>query len=81
MDPTPDPLLRKSGSEKNQTPDLWICSQELWPLDHRGGHTWLQKCNILKSWKYSVDTLHMYLFNIYRNTDTEIIYTHYTVQM
>jgi hypothetical protein len=28
VDPVPDPLLlRKSGS-----------SQELWPLDHRGGH-------------------------------------------
>jgi hypothetical protein len=21
----------------NRTRDLWICSQELWPLDHRGG--------------------------------------------
>jgi hypothetical protein len=38
MDPVPDPLLfRKSGSARNQTRDLWICSQELWPLDHRGG--------------------------------------------
>jgi hypothetical protein len=36
MDPVPDPLLvRKSGSAGN--PDLWICSQELWLLDHRGG--------------------------------------------
>jgi hypothetical protein len=34
VDPVPDPLLlRKFGS-----PDLWICSQELWPLDHRRGH-------------------------------------------
>jgi hypothetical protein len=34
----PDPLLlRKSGSTKNRTRDLWIYSQELWPLDHRGG--------------------------------------------
>jgi hypothetical protein len=33
----PDPLLlRKSGSAMNQTWDLWICSHELWPLDHRG---------------------------------------------
>jgi hypothetical protein len=31
------PLLRKSGSAGNITRDLWICSQELWPLDHRGG--------------------------------------------
>jgi hypothetical protein len=37
-DPVPDPLLlRKSGSAGNLTRDLWICSQELWPLDDRGG--------------------------------------------
>jgi hypothetical protein len=37
VDPVPDPLLlRKSGSAGNRTWDLWICSQELWPLDHRG---------------------------------------------
>jgi hypothetical protein len=34
----PDPLLlRKSGSAGNRTRELWVCSQELWPLDHRGG--------------------------------------------
>jgi hypothetical protein len=38
VDSVPDPLLlRKSGSAGNQTRDLWICNQELWPLDHRGG--------------------------------------------
>jgi hypothetical protein len=32
-----DPLLRrKSGSAGNQTWNFWICSQELWPLHHRG---------------------------------------------
>jgi hypothetical protein len=37
VDPVPDPpLLKKSGSAGNRTWDLWICSQELWPLDHRG---------------------------------------------
>jgi hypothetical protein len=36
--PIPDPvLLRKSGSAGNQMCDLWICSQELRPLDHRFG--------------------------------------------
>jgi hypothetical protein len=36
--PVPVPLLlRKSGSAGNRTRDLWICSQKLWPLDHRGG--------------------------------------------
>ena len=38
VDPVPDPLLlRKSGSVGNRTRDLCICSQKLWPLDHRGG--------------------------------------------
>jgi hypothetical protein len=38
VDPVPDPLLlRKSGSAWNRTRDLWICSQEFCPLDHRGG--------------------------------------------
>jgi hypothetical protein len=38
VDPFPDPLLlRKSGSAVNRTRDLWICSQKLWLLDHRGG--------------------------------------------
>jgi hypothetical protein len=37
VDPVPDPLLlRKSGSAGNRTRDLRICSQKLWPLDHRG---------------------------------------------
>jgi hypothetical protein len=37
VDPVPDPLLlRKCGSAGNRTRDLWICSLELWPLDHRG---------------------------------------------
>jgi hypothetical protein len=39
VDPVPDPLLlRKSDSAGNPTQDLWICSQKLWPLDHRGDH-------------------------------------------
>jgi hypothetical protein len=38
VDPIPDPLLlRKSGSDGNRTKNLWICSQKLWPLDHRSG--------------------------------------------
>jgi hypothetical protein len=39
VDPIPEPLpLRKFGSAGNRTQDLCICSQKLWPLDHRGGH-------------------------------------------
>jgi hypothetical protein len=42
VDPVPDPLLlRKSGNAGNQTQDLGICSQKLWPLDHRGGRYFL----------------------------------------
>jgi hypothetical protein len=38
VDTVPDSLLlRKSGRAGNRTRDLWICSQKLWPLDHRGG--------------------------------------------
>jgi hypothetical protein len=36
VDPVPDPLLF-FGSAGNRTRDPCICSQELWPLDHRGG--------------------------------------------
>jgi hypothetical protein len=37
VDPVRDPLLlRKSRRAGNRTRNLWICSQKLWPLDHRG---------------------------------------------
>jgi hypothetical protein len=38
MDPVPDPLLRrKCSSAGNRSRDLWVSSQGLWALDHRGG--------------------------------------------
>jgi hypothetical protein len=38
VDPVPELLLlRKSGSVGNRTRNLWVWSQEDWPLDHRGG--------------------------------------------
>jgi hypothetical protein len=38
MVPVPDPILvKKCGSVGNRIRYFWICSQELWPLDHRGG--------------------------------------------
>jgi hypothetical protein len=38
VDPVPDPpLLRKSDSAGNPNRDLWVSSQELRLLDHRGG--------------------------------------------
>jgi hypothetical protein len=40
VDPISDPLLLiKTSSAENRTRDLLACSQEMWPLDHRGGHT------------------------------------------
>jgi hypothetical protein len=40
VDPVPDPLLlRKSGRAENRTRDLWVYSQELCQLDHRGGRS------------------------------------------
>ena len=47
VDPVPDPLLRKSGSAGNRTRDLCICSQKLWPLDHRGGRWMSNVCLIV----------------------------------
>jgi hypothetical protein len=39
VDPVPDPLLlRKSDSAGNWTRTS-VCSQELWPLDHRGSQS------------------------------------------
>jgi hypothetical protein len=37
VDPVTASLLGISGSDGNRTRDLWSWSQELWPLDHRGG--------------------------------------------
>jgi hypothetical protein len=38
VDPVPDRLLlRKCGSAGHRTQNLCICSQEFWPLEHRGG--------------------------------------------
>jgi hypothetical protein len=55
VDPVPDPpLLRKSGSAGNGTRDLWIHSQELWPLDHRSGTYGIKK----KSYSIGTDSSH-----------------------
>ena len=55
MDPVPDPLLlRKSGSAGNRTRDLCICNQKLWPLNHRGGHSYTLTFNNSKFCPHSV---------------------------
>jgi hypothetical protein len=56
VDPVPDPLLvRKSRSVVDRTRDLLICSQELWPLDHRGGR--FQHTLYRKLWYFMPSTL------------------------
>jgi hypothetical protein len=63
VDPVPDPLLlRKCGSAGNRTLELWICSQELWPLDHRGGRSSLQVYVNSHSKKHVTDGLHVVHF-------------------
>jgi hypothetical protein len=40
MDPVAETvLLAQSGSAGNRTRDLWDCSQEVLPLDSRGGRS------------------------------------------
>jgi hypothetical protein len=46
------PISQKIWWGRESKSDLWICSQELWPLDHRGSHTlWftIRKCSLLRS--------------------------------
>jgi hypothetical protein len=63
VDPIPAPLLlRKSGSTGNRTQDLSIYSQELWPLDHRGGH-------------YTTSREKMYLGALRKNLRTSTVFT------
>jgi hypothetical protein len=64
VDPVPDPLLRKYGSVRNRTRDLWICRQKLWPLDHRGGPYWqihttfVRKTSLLWKHKYVKNSIY-----------------------
>jgi hypothetical protein len=40
-------IFQKIWQSRETNPDLWICSQELWPLDHRGDPMII---NILKNY-------------------------------
>jgi hypothetical protein len=60
VDPVPDPLLlRKPGSAWESNTDLLIFSQELWPLDHRGGltHRLIKKAPSCNRYPKLVNTL------------------------
>jgi hypothetical protein len=53
-EPVPDPLLlRKFGSARNWTQDLWDNSQELWPLEHRHNNVVLKTCGDSSDWEWS----------------------------
>jgi hypothetical protein len=44
MDPVPDPLFRRKFDDVgNRTRDLWVSSQELWPLDYRAATRWFSE--------------------------------------
>jgi hypothetical protein len=77
VDPVLDPLfLRKSGSAGNRARDLWICSQELRPLDHRGGH---QRCTQMAKVEHSQNNYNtMYCIKTFLESDIipEIIVLH-----
>jgi hypothetical protein len=32
---------QKIWYRRESNPELWLCNQELWPLDHRGGHIYI----------------------------------------
>jgi hypothetical protein len=49
VDPVPDPLLFFLVVPGNRTRDPYICSQELRPLDHRGGRSKSKPNRILLS--------------------------------
>jgi hypothetical protein len=65
VDPVPEPqLLRKSGRVGNRIRNLWICSQRLWPLGHRGGPLLIYIYNICCSVKRSEPEVHKIVKNI-----------------
>jgi hypothetical protein len=59
VDPVPRPTTtQKIWQRREPNPDLRICSQELWPLDHRGGQLCTDERKILKwSWKNRLEAV------------------------
>jgi hypothetical protein len=78
VDPVPDPLLvRKSGSAGNQSRVLWVRSQELWPLDHRGGLYWNIGFNILTALVMKSPSCHQLgLSEYYKNVFFSLVYAY-----
>jgi hypothetical protein len=63
VDPVLDLLLLiKSGSGGNRTRDLWVCSQEVWPLGHRGGGAIQEHADIYLIFLFNVYLLCPFLF-------------------
>jgi hypothetical protein len=76
--PVPDPLLlRKSGSTGNRTWDLWVCKQELWPLDHRSSlplkHRPLYYQDDITIYSIMLVNNHCILFTIYPSMSNALL--------
>jgi hypothetical protein len=69
---TSQKILQRRESNK----DLWLCSQEVWPLDHRGGHICRQICQqnyTRQVQRYSNETVLEMRDDSEHNVDTTII--------
>jgi hypothetical protein len=72
VDPVSDPLLFFLVVPGIETGTPWICSQELWPLDHRGGQNssshrtmqYLSLVNTLTTWTSIITILRTATGNI-----------------
>jgi hypothetical protein len=66
VDSVPDPLLlRKSGRDRYLTHNLYVCSQEFWPLDHRGGLSSCpanNKCSLMSVWASEIQEINILPF-------------------
>jgi hypothetical protein len=61
VDPAPDPLLlRKFDIAGIRTQDLWVSSQELWLLDHRGSLSLLSDLHMISTQFTSFSIHHSY---------------------
>jgi hypothetical protein len=58
---------RKFGSAGNRTRDFWICSQELWPLDHRTQCLGIPTSECLHTTRKCSIRMSLTLHSLYRN--------------
>jgi hypothetical protein len=74
VDHASDPLLLgKSGNAGNRIRDLWICSQELWPIDHRGGPTTIIAISLMHTHTLQFTTARMKSSEIPTNLSASVL--------